>query len=421
MEALSRPAVLRENRAFQRFFAASTLSLAGAMMTPITLAFAVLSLDVGAAGLGIVLGCRAVTNIAFLLFGGALADRISRVRQIQFCNVASGMTAIAMAWALATHNATVAILAVLAAVDGAVAAFAEPATSAAIPSLVPASQLQQANALRSLVRNGATLAGPMAASLLVVTTGPAAALALDGLTSLGAAALMARIVLPSGAQEGKTAEGLLRDLRQGWREFWAWDWLWPTVLAFSVANAIHVGAWSVIGPAVASDTSTLGVGGWGATVSAEALGMLLASLILFRVSIARILPAGILGISLFSLSLITLGLLPVTVWLVSVAFIAGIGLELFATGWNVTLMENVPEQSMARVISYDMFGSFAAIPVGLFVYGIIGEVFSARGVLLVSGAVYAMAVLSLLAVPSIRTMQRRENLENPDPKRVALR
>ncbi len=61
--------------------------------------------------------------------------------------------------------------------------------------------------------------------------------------------------------------GTLRELREGWTLFRRTTWLWIVVLAFSVLNAIHIGAWFTLGPAVAR--RTIGEQGWGLVLSAE--------------------------------------------------------------------------------------------------------------------------------------------------------
>ena len=45
-------------------------------------------------------------------------------------------------------------------------------------------------------------------------------------------------------------------------------------------------------------------------------------------------------------------------------FAAGVGLEHFTIAWDLSLQQNVPGDRPARVYSYDMVGSFVAIPIG---------------------------------------------------------
>ena len=58
-----------------------------------------------------------------------------------------------------------------------------------------------------------------------------------------------------------------RELREGWTLFRRTTWLWVVVVAFALLNAIHIGAWFTLGPAVAK--RTIGEQGWGLVLSAE--------------------------------------------------------------------------------------------------------------------------------------------------------
>jgi len=90
---------------FRRLFLARTLSLLGSAMAPVALAFAVLDQTHGAvAKLGIVLFARAAAQLAFLLPGGILADRISRRQQMLAAEVLSGCSQAAMAALFLTHS-----------------------------------------------------------------------------------------------------------------------------------------------------------------------------------------------------------------------------------------------------------------------------------------------------------------------------
>ena len=65
------------HRPYRNIFAARAVSLLGTSMAPTALAFAILGQPGGsAAELGIVMAGRSIAQVIFLLFGGALADRL---------------------------------------------------------------------------------------------------------------------------------------------------------------------------------------------------------------------------------------------------------------------------------------------------------------------------------------------------------
>ena len=43
----------------------------------------------------------------------------------------------------------------------------------------------------------------------------------------------------------------------------------------------------------------------------------------------------------------------------------GFGLEIFSVNWDLSIQQNVAEDKLARVYSFDLVGSFVARPLGL--------------------------------------------------------
>ena len=178
------------------------------------------------------------------------------------------------------------------------------------------------------------------------------------------------------------------------------------VLAFSVLNAIFMGAWVVIGPLIAKNTPTLGIQGWGVVLAAQAVGMLVMSGILLRVKIHRLLAVGMSSISLISIPVVMLGVYPQTPALAVAAFLAGCGSQTFSTGWIVAMMERVPGDVLSRVSSYDLVGSYVALPVGTIVFGQLASRVAIPSLMVTVGCIYAVFALGTLLVPSVRNLTR---------------
>jgi MFS family permease len=390
-------------RNFAWYFASRFSNTLGSMMAGIALTFAVLDLTGSASALGMVLAARTIPMVLFLLFGGVIADRFPRSLVLQLSNISSALTQGLVAYLVISGNAELWMVIGLEAVNGTVSAMSIPAMSSMVPQLVPREQLQPANALLSLVRNGLTVLGPTVGALLVVTVGSGWALAFDALTWLVAAALLMPMRIPPRPPKAAT-NNTFHELREGWTYFRTTTWLWVIVLAFGVLNAIHAGAWFTLGPAAAK--STIGAQGWGLVLSAESIGLLVMTVILLRFPMRRPLFTGMLGCSLFSIPLVMLGLEPHLIALVVASFVAGAGMEMFGIGWNIAMQENIDEEMLSRAYSYDALGSFVAMPVGQLIYGPLGELFGYREVLLVSGVLYAVVALASLSSRSVRDMRR---------------
>lgn len=394
------------DRNFRWFFLARAITLVTGSMSSVALAFAVLEIDNEPTSLSYVLAAFTLCNIVFVLFGGVVADRLPRALVIQVCYVVDILSIGAIAYLLFSGTASVPALVVLAGVNGASTAFVMPAMQGLIPQLTTPEHLQQANAMLSFVRSAVTIGGPVIAGLLVSTVGPAWAMVVQLCGWAAAIPILALVKLPPPSGTGEFS--LFADLRIGWKEFWSRSWLWTIVLAFMIMNAIHAGAWGVVGPYIAKNDDRLGITGWGGVVAAEGAGVLLMTLILMRYPLRRPLRLGMIGMSAFAIPLTVLGVHPAVVLLGIAAFIAGAGAEVFSTGWNLAMMENIPGDKLSRVSSYDMLGSFVVMPVGTLVYGWLITHADPVTVLVTSGVLYAVVALAALAVPSVWRMGRPE-------------
>lgn len=405
-------APLRE-RNFRFYFASRFVNTAGNAMASVALAFAVLEVtDDDPAALGFVLAAHTIPMVALLLWGGVIADRFPRTVVLQVSNVTSAASQGAIAFLVITGAAELWMLVVLSALHGVVSAAGMPAMAGIMPSLVPREELQRANALVSLMRSGLVIIGPTISALLVVGVGAGWALAVDALTWVASAVFLGFVDLP--ARERKDdAPSTWAELREGWTFFRSTQWLWVVVLAFGVLNAIHAGPWLALGPLHAKDT--IGEEGWGLVLSAEAVGLLVMTLVMLRIPLQRPLLWGMLGISLLGVPIFVLGAQPTLLLLVAAAFVAGAGTEVFSMGWNLAMQENVPDEMLSRVYSYDMLGSFVAMPIGQLAIGPLAIAFGYHDVLMVSGVLYVVTCLLVLLSPDVRRLPRAGTAAAPAP------
>jgi MFS family permease len=390
------------DRRFRWFFASRAVNILGTTMAPVALAFAVLAIEDSPAALGQVLAARSIPMVLFLLAGGVVADRFGRRLVIQVANAVCVVTQGLAAGLVISGHAELWQLVVIEAVNGTAAAASFPAMQAMVPQLVPREQLQPANALLSMVRGTLFAVGPTAAAVLVVTVGPGWALAIDAAAWLVALLLLLPVHVPVPVASGGAS--VVGDLRAGWHYFRTTTWLWVVVLGFGVINAILAGAVQTLGPPVAKDT--IGIPGWGYALSAMAVGLVIASVVMLRLSLRRPLRAGMLGCLLYAVPLLMLGLDPQLLPLLVAMFLAGAGLEVFTIGWNLAMQENVPDEMLSRAYSYDALGSLVAIPLGQLCYGPLGEWFGNRPMLVASSILYAVVCLAVLASPSVRNLER---------------
>ena len=403
-----------ESVAFRRLVTARTVSMLGNAVAPVALAFAVLDRTGSATDLGLVVAARSVANVALLLFGGVLADRLPRHLVLVGSSLAAGVTESAVAAVVLTHCGSVLLLAGLSAVNGAVSAFAMPAASALLPQTILPAQRQQANALSRMSSNAALVVGASTGGLLVAAVGPGWGLAADAATFTLAAAEFARVRLPKpdradvlprpGPTDLMTASleprGMWAELHRGWAEVWSRTWLWSVIVMFMAVNAAVTGGLGVLGPLVAD--TTFGRRGWGFVLAAQTLGLVAGGLLALRLHLRRLLYVGTALVAFEALPLFALGLTPSLPILMSAAFVAGVALEQFGIAWDTTLQQQVPPDRLARVYSYDMLGSFLAVPAGEITTGPLAALIGTRTTLVVAAVVVVVATAATLISHDLR-------------------
>jgi MFS family permease len=395
-------AALRHDN-FRWYWTASTVNLVGTTMSGIALAFAVLSITDSPSALGLVLAAETAPLVLFILVGGVIADRLPLTLVLRVGMLVMAASQGAAAALVIIGSARIWMLVALALVNGTADAITFPAIASILPRLVPRELLQQANALQSFARGSLRVFGPTIGALLVVGVGGGWALAVDAATWFAAALILLKVRLPPRPPP-EERRSTFSELRAGWDYVRGTTWLWVVVLAFTFLNVIQFGAWNTLGPAQAK--VTFGAAGWGVVLSAQAVGVVVTTIVLLKRPLRRPLVAGMLGVSLFAVPIVVLGWYPHVGLLVVFAFLSGAGVELFNLAWNVAMQEHVPEDMLSRAFSYDMLGSVMAIPIGQLLFGPLGSAFGYRNVLIVSGVVYAVISLATLASPSVRGLRR---------------
>lgn len=393
--------------AYRALFVGNTVNFLGNGIAPVALAFAVLDLGGDATDLGLVVGLYALADVAAVLFGGILGDRVSRRTMMRAAAAGAAVVQGVAAASLIGGWSSMPLLAIAGMLIGALGALGLPSSSAITRQTVPESLLQQAISWRRLGQNVAWMAGAGLAGLMVAGVGSGWALAVDAATfavAAGAFSLIRVPVLPA-----PESAGLLADVGAGFREVLRHTWLWLLILQALLYHLFYGGAQGVLGPIVVGEA--LGRSAWGYALAVMMAGFVVGGLVTLRWRPRRPLLAGtwLLGLTAAfpaamawsdSLTVILLG-----------AFLHGFGLEIFSVGWDLSIQQNVAPDKLARVYSFDQIGSFIARPVGLALTGPVASAVGLHAWLGVIAAVIVASVALALAAPDVRRLQRR-----PEPE-----
>ncbi|MCP3801467.1 MFS transporter [Allokutzneria sp. A3M-2-11 16] len=393
------------HKPFRFLMTGRTVVHLGNAVAPIALAFAVLDLTGSVIDLGIVVAARSLANVVLLLFGGVLADRLPRALVLQGSTTLAGLTQGLVAASVLGGFASVPLLAGLSVLNGAAAAASMPATASFVPQTVPVELLRPANALARMGVTTATIVGTSAGGLLVAAVGPGWGIAFNAVTFLAASVLFGRMRLVAVSAVSVPAEERQRplaELREGWREFTSRTWVWAVVLQFMVVNAVIVGTTVVLGPVIAD--ATFGRAAWGLVLAAEMAGALVGGIVAARWQPRRALFAGVALTLVEAIPLVVLAEAPEVLFLVPTMFLVGMVIEQFVVAWDVALQQNVPQDKLARVYSYDALGSFVAIPVGEMAAGPLAQHFGMRATLVGGAVLLVLATLGALCSREIRTL-----------------
>jgi len=339
-----------------------------------------------------------------MLVGGIWADRLPRHRVMVASSVVNGAVQATTAVLLLTGDAEIWQLIVLSALGGMSFAFFFPASTGIVPQTVRPESLQSANALLRLGVNATRIGGAALAGLIVGLTSPGTGIAVDAVSFFLSAALIGAMHLPATLRiEGRN---FVAELAEGWREFISRTWLWTIVVQFGFVNAVVSGTELVLGPVIAKQHLG-GATGWGLILTATSVGLIAGGVLLLRFRPRRVLLAATLGYLLSIPILLGLAVPLPLVALLALALLAGIGNEIFGVLWDTAIQQEIAEDKLSRVSSYDALGSFALIPLGLAAAGPIADLIGTRETLIGAAAISLVATLAVLLVRDVRALPRR--------------
>jgi MFS family permease len=174
---------LRE-RNFRMLWAGSAISAVGDQFYLVALPWVVLQLTGSAVAVGTILMAVAIPRAALMLFGGALTDRISARRILMSTASARTLLVTVIGFLLWWHWLQLWQLYVLGFFFGVADAFAWPAATTLLPSVVKREQLVAANSVFQTTGQLTTIAAPAPAGLVIKALGTAWAFFIDAISFL---------------------------------------------------------------------------------------------------------------------------------------------------------------------------------------------------------------------------------------------
>jgi MFS family permease len=385
--------IVRDNPAFRRLWVAQAISGIGDWVFPPAVFAALVGGRARASDLALLLIAQVGPGMLVGLFGGPFIDRFSR----QWLMVGSDVVrALAVLSLLIGDTPSLAHVYAVSLVLGIGNAMFQPALLAAMPNVVPRSQLAAANALVGLTQSLAVMVGFPLGGFLVDQLGTGWGFAVNAFSFALSGAMIGRMTIPGGIQTA--TESLIDGLVEGFRYVRA-DVTARRVIVIVGFITLAAGIKSPLEPLFALESLDSGATGLGTLGAMWGAGMIIGSLVatwadrrlghglLLGVSVAVV--AGAVMLASFSPVLAPVALL----WLP-----AGVANTTGTVAYETLLQERTEDAVRGRVMAALQAALQAGLLAGVGVAALTDILFRgsdpARAGMLLSGAAFGGAALA---------------------------
>jgi MFS family permease len=256
-------------RGFRLLWAGAFLSSVGTWTQDVALSWLIHTRFANPLYLGLRAFAAEAPLLAFMLLGGAIADRVDRRRILLTSQVLQMGFASALLVLHVSGRLEIGAILLLAFLTGLAQSQSAPTYQAAITSLVPPRQIPNAVALNSLQFNLSRALGPALAGILLVHAGTGACLAANAASFLAVIAALWRIEIPSPSARG--SDSLAGSVRAGLRHVGDSPILGRLTLLALVASFLTFPLITYL-PVIASDVLGAGSAGYSSLLSSFGMG-----------------------------------------------------------------------------------------------------------------------------------------------------
>lgn len=342
----------------------------------------------------------AVPMIVLPLVGGAVVDRVNRIKLLYVTQTCQMLNALVLALMTCFGVVTVWHILIASCVGATFLAFDNPARNALVPNVVPPRDLMNALSLNGAIYSGAALVGPALAGVLLGPLGAAALFFINSFSFLAMlAALKAMTEVPTHGGGARTSFAV--SVRSGLSFAWH-NRLLRVVLLIFAATAILGRSHQGLLPIFARDIWHGGPQGYGLLLSSGGGGALIGAFGLAFIKEVKQKERALLVSGLaFSVSLILFASSPSLYVGALFLFLAGIAATACATLVATIIQMTTPNELRGRVMSLFTVCLIGLPSLGALSSGVIAEhlggIYGApRAILL--GA-FLMAVILVVTAP----------------------
>lgn len=353
---------------FRRLWLGAFLSSVGTWTQDVALAWLIHSTLGNPTYLGLRAFAAEAPLLAFMLVGGALADRFDRRRILLVSQVLQMTFAACLGVLYATGRLSILPILLFAFLTGLTQSQSAPTYQAVLTSVVPPTEISHAVAMNSLQFNLSRAIGPVVAGLLLVKLGPGACFAANVLSFLAVIVALTRIQVPPH-DPTRTREGLGESVGVGLRHVRESPLL---ALLVTLGGAASFLAFPLVTylPVIAGQRLGSGATGFSLLLSSFGAGAIVGALATAQRGQApgrgRIMLRGFAGYGAASALAV---MAPRQEWAMALLFLAGLSLVTGTSTLNSLVQENIPTALKGRVLAIYGLAFRGGMPVGSLLAG----------------------------------------------------
>jgi MFS family permease len=391
-----------KHRNFRLFFAGQLISLIGTWMQNTAQGWLVYQLTGSKILLGVVAAAGSTPIMLFSVLGGSVADRHSKHRIVLITQTSMMLFAFAFAALIWSGRIRMWHILTLAALGGLALAFDMPARQAFMAEMTSPQDLMNAISLNSSIVNGARVAGPSVAGLVMAQVGIALCFLLNGISFLAVLAGLWLMRLPRFVPPARTGSAWTH-VADGFTYVWHNRRMRTIFILFAIVG-VFGWSYSVLMPAMARDMLNVDQKRYGLLLSANGFGALLGALTVASVGNQfnrRLLVLG--GLAVFSVMLLLLAWVKDYYIALALLAVAGWGMLLFFSTTNTLLQTAASDQMRGRVMGIWTLVFGGTTPLGGLEAGTVSHYFGVRWALTLGATVCALAALAVWLIVRQRT------------------
>jgi len=373
-------------RNFRLLFTGAFISLLGDHFALIAIPWLVLQLTKDPLMLGTVLALEGIPRAVFILFGGAITDRLSPRRVMLIANIIRFFLTALMAVIVFVGVVQVWMIYAFSLLFGIVAGFAIPAETSIVPTLVDEQDLQAGNSIVMGLTQLAGFVGPTLAGIIIGRfsssfTGVGIAFAFDAFTFVVSAVTLQLIrvktqTAPAPSGTARSKENVWASIQAGLRYLWADNLLRFIFMILMAVNFLLIGPILVGIPVLANQRLPEGATAFGLLMSAFAGGNLLGYLAagsLPRPDGTRLRLIMIALFAAFGIVIGSLGMITSTWFDFGLLFLLGLGNGFIAILLMTWMQTRTPREMLGRIMALFMLSSTGLVPIAQAIAGVISK------------------------------------------------